>query len=161
MLQRHARTQRTGAGHLIVQAITGFRDRHAAASRPLAAGLIAVMAGMAGMPAATAVAQDGERCLHVANVENWDFLNIRAEPDHRAPIVGAIRPGHSEPLVVAGACVPPGAPPAASWCPVVYYVARDAVRRGYVKAYFTKTVPCPPSLRFYRAHGGAAPSPAD
>ena len=89
-------------------------------------------------------------CLEVVKVDAWDFLYIRARPDHRSAKVGAIAPETVSPIVITGACTPPGAPPKRLWCPVTYYVTKNSVRSGYVKAYFTRETPCPPSLGFYK-----------
>ena len=90
------------------------------------------------------------QCLAVVDVDRWDFLYIRARPDHRSAKVGAIDPASSSPIVITGACTPAGAPPRRLWCPIKYYVTKEAIRSGYVKAFYTKEVPCPPSLDFYR-----------
>jgi hypothetical protein len=65
-------------------------------------------------------------------------------------MVGAIAPESASPIVITGPCTPAGAPPKRLWCPVKYYVTKDAIRSGFVKAYFTNEIPCPPSLGFYR-----------
>jgi len=89
-------------------------------------------------------------CLEVVKVDAWDFLYIRTRPDHRSAKAGAISPETVSPIVVTDACLPPGAPPKRLWCPVTYYVTKNSVRKGYVKAYFTRQIPCPPSLGFYQ-----------
>ena len=89
-------------------------------------------------------------CLEVIKVDAWDFLYIRTRPDHRSAKAGAIAPETVSPIVVTGACTPPGAPPKRLWCPVTYYVTKNSVRSGYVKAYFTREAPCPPSLGVYQ-----------
>ena len=89
-------------------------------------------------------------CLEVIKVDAWDFLYIRTRPDHRSAKAGAIAPETVSPIVVTGACTPRGAPPQRLWCPVAYYVTKNSVRRGYVKAYFTRQIVCPPSLGFYQ-----------
>ena len=89
-------------------------------------------------------------CLRVVGVDRWDFLYIRERPDHRSAKVGAIDPESISPIVITGACTPAGAPPRRLWCPIKYYVTKEAIRSGYVKAFYTKEVPCPPSLDFYR-----------
>ena len=89
-------------------------------------------------------------CLRVVGVDRWDFLYIRERPDHRSAKVGAIDPESISPIVITGACTPVGAPPRRLWCPIKYYVTKEASRSGYVKAFYTKEVPCPPSLDFYR-----------
>ncbi len=89
-------------------------------------------------------------CLAVVGVDRWDFLYIRARPDHRSAKVGAIASESVSPIVVSGPCTPAGAPPKRLWCPVNYYVTKEAIRSGFVKAFYTNEVPCPPSLDFYR-----------
>lgn len=89
-------------------------------------------------------------CLAVVGVDRWDFLYIRARPDYHSAKVGAIDPASSSPIVITGSCTPAGAPPKRLWCPIKYYVTKQAIRSGYVKAFYTKEVPCPPSLDFYR-----------
>ncbi|WP_031195672.1 hypothetical protein [Mesorhizobium sp. L103C119B0] len=89
-------------------------------------------------------------CLRVVGVDRWDFLYIRERPDHRSAKVGAIDPESISPIVITAACTPAGAPPRQLWCPIKYYVTKEAIRRGFVKAFYTKEVPCPPSLDFYR-----------
>jgi len=89
-------------------------------------------------------------CLQVTNVEFWDFLNIREKPSAESRIVGAIAPGHSEPLERTGACIPRNVRPTARWCPVIYYPTRRTSHKGYVKAFFTRPLPCPPSLEIYK-----------
>ena len=63
-------------------------------------------------------AVSAESCLQVENVELWDFLNIREKPSASSTIVGAIAPGHGEPLELTGACVSRAVRPTARWCPV-------------------------------------------
>jgi hypothetical protein len=96
------------------------------------------------------------QCLELARVDRWDFLYIRARPDYRSAKVGAISPDSASPIVITGRCTPAGAPPKQLWCPVKYYVTKDATRTGFVKAYFTNEIPCPPSLDFYQ-QGAANP----
>jgi hypothetical protein len=112
------------------------------------------------LPAEALAFKRGE-CLEVVRVERWDFLYIRARPDHRSAKVGAIAPETASPILITGACTPAGAPPKQLWCPIKYYVTKDATRSGFVKAYFTDEVPCPPSLDFYREGTGAPAKSTD
>jgi hypothetical protein len=89
-------------------------------------------------------------CLAIKNVERWDFLYIRKNPDHRSPKVGAIAPNTSAPVVVTGRCTPNTTNLRRLWCPVEYFVTKSERRTGFVKMYFTKQIKCPPSVEFYR-----------
>jgi hypothetical protein len=109
-----------------------------------------LVAGVAAMAILQPCPASGETCLHVQNVEFWDFLNIREKPSASASIVGAIAPRHSAPLELTGACIPATVRSTARWCPVIYYVTGQIRLKGYVKAYFTRPVPCPPSLATYK-----------
>lgn len=115
---------------------------------PIHIAALALAAAAIAVP--TAHAFERGACLAVTRVERWDFLYIRSRPDHLSEKAGAIAPETMLPIVVTGACTPPGAPPRRLWCPVTYYVTRDATRSGYVKAFFTREVPCPPSLPILR-----------
>lgn len=95
-------------------------------------------------------AAGAENCLQVANVEFWDFLNIREKPSAESRIVGAIAPGHGEPLERTGRCIPAHVRPTARWCPVIYYPTKQVHHKGFVKAFFTRPTPCPPSLETYK-----------
>jgi hypothetical protein len=90
----------------------------------------------------------------VVKVERWDFLYIRSRPDHRSAKAGAISPETVSPILITGECTPPGAHPKQLWCPVRYYVTKDTTRSGFVKAWFTRPVRCPPSLDYYRGQQG-------
>ncbi len=108
------------------------------------------MAGLGVIRLATPDPVQAASCLQVSNVEFWDFLNIREKPSAESRIVGAIAPGHGAPVERTGACIPRNVRPTARWCPVTYYPNRQISLRGYVKAYFTRSIPCPPSLEHYK-----------
>lgn len=89
-------------------------------------------------------------CLKIDNVERWDFLNIRARPDHRSEITGAIAPNTGNPIVVTGRCTPQTANLRRLWCPIVYFATKEVRLEGYVKMYFTELIECPPSVEYYQ-----------
>ena len=89
-------------------------------------------------------------CLSIANVDQWDFLYIRKNPDHKSSKVGAIAPNTSSPIVVTGRCVPNTKNLKRLWCPIEYFITKSERRNGYIKMYYTVQVQCPPSLEFYR-----------
>jgi hypothetical protein len=109
-----------------------------------------ILAWSAAGTAVDAAAATTGTCLKVANVDTFDVLFIRERPDHRSEKTGAIAPDSTAPLVVTGPCTPRGAPLRKLWCPIKYYITKDASRTGYVKMYFTEEIPCPPSLEFYK-----------
>jgi hypothetical protein len=89
-------------------------------------------------------------CLEITRVDRWDFLYIRARPDHTSKAVGAIAVTSSNPLVITGACTPQTSNTKRLWCPVVYYATRETPIRGWVKMYFTRKIECPPSAAYYQ-----------
>ena len=127
----------------------GTRSRMSVRSR-YAAGFSSLLLVVTLTLSGEAAAFKRGQCLEVVGVDRWDFLYIRARPDHRSAKVGAIAPESDSPIVISGSCTPAGAPPKRLWCPIRYYVTKDEVRSGFVKAYYTSEVPCPASLDFYR-----------
>lgn len=89
-------------------------------------------------------------CLTVVNVKPFDVLYIRERPDYRSRKVGAIAPDSDSPVVVTGRCTPAGAGPRKLWCPIKYYVTSSETRSGYVKMYYAREIPCPPSVKYYQ-----------
>lgn len=88
-------------------------------------------------------------CLAVINVDPWDFLFIRARPDHRSGKIAAIRYDTANPVVVDGNCTPNTTNLRRLWCPVKYYISPGRVASGYVKMHFTRPKECPPSYDYY------------
>lgn len=111
---------------------------------------VALCMAMLALECSSAMSAPVGACLTVINVKPFDVLYIREKPDYRSSKVGAIAPDSESPIVVTGRCTPAGAGPRKLWCPIKYYVTKDATRSGYVKMYFTKEIPCPPSLKFYQ-----------
>jgi|GEM_PF-5950492 len=89
-------------------------------------------------------------CLEIANVERWDFLYIRARPNHKSMKLGAIAPNTVSPIVIIGKCTPNTRNLRRLWCLIDYYVTDKKILRGYVKMYFTGKINCPASLAHYR-----------
>jgi hypothetical protein len=112
---------------------------------PFPAVLLAFVA--AGLGSAPVPSRAADRCLVPDKVRTWDFLNIRAEPDAGARIVAAAAPSSGSVMLQTGPCVPAKEPrPTRRWCPVRYAPVDGVLRSGYVKAYFTRSVDCPPAV---------------
>ena len=91
-------------------------------------------------------------CLAIINVDPWDFLFIRARPDHRFSKVAAIRYDTANPVVVDGRCTPNTRNLRRLWCPVKYYISPGRVASGYVKMHFTRPKECPISYDYYQGN---------
>ena len=89
-------------------------------------------------------------CLAIINVDPWDFLFIRARPDHRSGKIAAIRYDTANPVVVDGKCTPNTTNLRRLWCPVKYYISPGRVASGFVKMHFTRAEECPISYQYYQ-----------